>query len=221
MPDDPAAPAYLTSDSWTPSTWQAGQPATPQHIDLSHLPMPTQDQIDAQRKAINQRLANYGYQSRKLSDEEVLSTMAPLPQAPVQWPDWVQDYFQRHPEDNVGPRLGIDRPTNQTYEDWNLKNHGISGSIPTQVGASYTIPRNALIEKFGQAAIDAQDAQWVQQGSTNPQALAMLAAQQYGGQAAAYQPQAQSMAYSGIRTDYHNALTPPPTQLQNNPLAQS
>jgi hypothetical protein len=51
----------------------------------------------------------------------------------------------------------------------------------------------------------------------------MLAAQQYGGQAASYLPQAQAMAYSGIRTDYRNALTPPPspTQQQNNPLAQS
>jgi hypothetical protein len=151
-------PDYLTSDSWTPSTWQAGQPATPQHIDLSHLPMPTQDQIEQQRQTINARLKQYGYNPQQLSDQDVLSTMAPLPQKAVQWPDWVNDYFQRHPEDNVGPRLGIDRPTNQTYEEWNLKNHGMSGPIPTQVGASYGIPRGALIERYGQQAVDASDA---------------------------------------------------------------
>ncbi|HEY2617802.1 MAG TPA: hypothetical protein VGI78_10725 [Acetobacteraceae bacterium] len=210
-------PAYLTSDTYTPSTWQAGQATTPQHTDLSHLPLPTQDQVNQQRQTINQRLKQYGYQPQQLSDQQVLATMAPLPQTAVQWPDWVQDYLNRHPDENVGPRLGVDVPTDQTYEEWNLKNHGISGSVPTTVGASYGIPRGALIERYGQAAVDAQDEQWVRDHSTNPQALAMLAAQQYGGQASTYMAQAQALGgYPGVSTDYHaagyvpsaNALSP-------------
>ena len=152
--------------SWQPSAWRPGMPGTPSTADMSQMPAPTPDQIQAQRQLITQRLRQYGYPPVQLSDQQVLATMSGLPQGPVQWPGWVQAYFAQHPEAHAGgARPGVDMPYNQTYEPYNLQSRGMGNAL-TQIGSNYAIPRAALIERYGQGAVDAMDAQWVRQGST-------------------------------------------------------
>jgi hypothetical protein len=133
-------------------------PGTPETADLSNIPLPTQEQIEQQRKLIAERLRQYGYAPRQLSDQEVLSTMAPMRQGPVQWPEWVTEYLRRNPQENVTARAGrpgVDTPYNQTYEEWNLRNKALNPSTPTSVGVNYAVPRNALAERYGDAAYTA------------------------------------------------------------------
>jgi len=155
------------SGGWQPSTWRPGMPATPQTADLSNLPMPSPDQIQAQRAAIQQRLRQYGYPPQDLSDQQVLATMTNLPQGPVQWPDWVQAYFQQHPEAHAAgaARPGVDSPTDSTFEDWNLRSRGMGNAL-TQISSAYAIPRAALIERYGLGAVEAAGDQWVLDRST-------------------------------------------------------
>lgn len=176
MSDNPLMPAQvgdpnnpLTPAQWSPSTWQPGMPATSTSLDLSRLPMPTAQDIEAQRQLIYQRLRKYGYSHiPQLSDQEVISTMTRLPQPAVQWPDWVQEYFKRHPEatNPAAGRWGVDVPFNMTYEEANLKNRGLNPAVPTQVGGTYIIPREARVERYGQAAVDAEVDDWIRRGST-------------------------------------------------------
>jgi hypothetical protein len=127
--------------------------------------MPTQDQIEAQRQAIYGRLRQYGYPPQQLSDQQVLGTMSNLPQQPVQYPPWAEDWMRRNPQAVSGARPGIDMPSNQTYEDYNLRARALGGS-PTQIGYSNAIPRGALIEHYGQPWMDEQDKQWMVEHST-------------------------------------------------------
>lgn len=168
----PATSAY-TADStgaqapWRASTWQPGQPVTSDQEDLSHLPAPTKDDIAQQRTLIQQRLSKYGYKNKpNLTDQQVLQTMAPLPQGAQKWEPWVEDYFKRNPsERNVGARPGVDVPYDQTYTEANLKSKGLSGA-PVQEGYQYAIPRGAMIEKYGKDAVQNADDQWIREHST-------------------------------------------------------
>ena len=161
-----AAQSDPVPTAWTPSTWRPGMPPTAENVDTSQYPMPTQDQIEAQRQAITARLRQYGYPAQQLSDQQVLGTMSNLPQRPVQWEPWVQDWMNRNPgNQNLGARPGVDMPTNQTFEDYNLRTRGL-GPTPTEIGSAYAIPRGAMIEHYGQAAVDDQDKQWIVEHST-------------------------------------------------------
>ena len=147
--------------TWAPSTWRPGMPPTAQSVDTSMYPMPTPDQINAQRALIQQHLRQYGYQPAQLSDWQVLSTMSNLPQRPVQNIPWVEDYLQRHPEERSGARPGIDLPTNQTYEVSNLAHPALNTSQPTSVGYALSgMPRGAILEHYGQATLDENDRNW-------------------------------------------------------------
>jgi hypothetical protein len=129
--------------------------------------MPNAQDIAAQRSLINQRLSKYGYKPQTLTDQQVLQTMAPLPQGPKKWEPWVEDYFKRNPsERNVGARPGVDTPNDQTYTEQNLKTKGLNGGVPVQQGYQYAVPRGAMIEKYGKDAVEKADADWVREHST-------------------------------------------------------
>jgi len=168
----PLAGAYSADSTgapvpWKASTWQPGQPVTSDQQDLSHIPTPTAADISAQRDLINQRLSKYGYKNKpNLTDQQVLQTMAPLPQGPQKWEPWVEDYFKRNPSQrNVGARPGVDVPYDQTYTEASLKSKGLSGT-PVQQGYQYAIPRAAMIEHYGKDAVQNADDDWIREHST-------------------------------------------------------
>lgn len=150
--------------TWAPSTWRPGQPVTPLTADRSQWPMPTQDQVEQQRQTLYANMTKAGWKNPQLSDTQVLSTMSNLPMGPgaklAGSPQWFQDWANQNPQAfqatvSTGARAGVDMPFNQTYDPSNLK----TGYASVGYANNPTIPREALVAHYGEAAVAEKERQ--------------------------------------------------------------
>jgi hypothetical protein len=219
----PAQPAIPTT--WAPSNWRPGMPPTSMLEDRSQWPMPTQDQVEAQRQTLYGNMTKAGWRNPQLSDQQVLSTMSNLPMGPAAKlegsPQWFQDWAQQNPQAfaaavSTGARAGVDMPTNQTYDPANLKSY-------TSVGYanSPTIPRAALVAHYGEAKVQEMEQQDSAARTAQIEEQARFNARLYQEQAARERQPGYMPSFFHVDAQGNKTVVPPPAGFQPNAYAPS